>query len=374
MSTAPWARREDVAPPMPEIVEAGKETKGVGRLGRYANLVKRSIHLKFWIASFLSSLLPDFASGIIRARIYRWAGFDIGAGAFLMGNLRLKSASPDFYNKLSIGEGATLADAITINLDGRVTIGKNVAIAPHVVIYTGSHQIGPGSKRIGAFTALPVTIEEGAWIRVGAILVPGVTVGRGSDRRGRSGRAEGRAAEHVRRGQPGAGRPPAALGLPLTAARDLVDHANVLLALTRPAQPLLRVPAISSELLAPRRIAVQPADRAGEVFGVARLVELEGVLADELGDGAQPARDHREPEDPVVDHLVRGDEVRVRRRLLGHDSDVRRVEQLPEPLVADPALEGDDVPHGHVFDLLHDGVGRLPAAEDARRAGRAARA
>ena len=56
--------------------------------------------------------------------------------------------------------------------------------------------------------------------------------------------------------------------------------------------------------------------------------------------------------------------MRVRRRLLGHDSDIRRVEQLPQPLVADPALEGDDVPHGHVFDLLDDGVGRLPAAED----------
>jgi maltose O-acetyltransferase len=180
VSATPWAGRGDVAPPMPEIVKPGMESHGLRRLRRYANLVKRSIHLKFWLACALSRLLPDFASGIIRARIYRWAGFEIGDGAFLMGNLRLKSASPGFYGKLSIGEGATLANEITINLDGEVTIGKNVAIAPHVVIYTGSHQIGPGSKRIGAFTALPVTIEEGAWIRVGAILVPGVTVGRGS--------------------------------------------------------------------------------------------------------------------------------------------------------------------------------------------------
>lgn len=180
MSAAPWAGRDDLAPPMPELVKPGTESKGLRRLNRYANLVKRSIHLKFWIACLLSGLLPDFASGIIRSRIYRWAGFDIGQGVFLMGNLRLKSASPGFYEKLSIGEGATLANEITINLDGKVTIGENVAIAPHVVIYTGSHQVGPGSKRIGAFTALPVTIEEGAWIRVGAVIVPGVTIGRGS--------------------------------------------------------------------------------------------------------------------------------------------------------------------------------------------------
>jgi len=163
---------------MPELARGN--SRGLGRLTRYTNLIRRSLHFKFALARLVSSLLPEFASGIIRGRVYRWAGFDVGQGAFLMGNLRLKSAAPDFYNKLSIGGGATLADSITINLDGKVTIGKNVAIAPHVVIYTGSHQIGPGSKRIGDFTALPVTIEEGAWIRVGAIIVPGVTVGRGS--------------------------------------------------------------------------------------------------------------------------------------------------------------------------------------------------
>jgi maltose O-acetyltransferase len=180
MSASPWTRGDESGPRMPEVVRPGEAGKGLGRLRRYTNLIRRSIHIKYNMARFLSRLLPDVASGIIRGRIYRWAGFDIGEGAFIMGNLRLTSAAPDFYGKLSIGEGVTLADSITINLDGKVTIGKNAAIAPHVVIYTGSHQIGPGSKRIGDFTALPVTIEEGAWVRVGAIIVPGVTVGRGS--------------------------------------------------------------------------------------------------------------------------------------------------------------------------------------------------
>jgi maltose O-acetyltransferase len=180
MSASPWARPDESAPPMPEVMRPGAEGKGLRRLPRYANLIKRSMHFKYNVARLVSSLLPDVASGIIRGRVYRWAGFDVGDGAFIMGNLRLTSAAPGFYDKLSIGEGATLADTITINLDAKVMIGKNVAIAPHVVIYTGSHQIGPGSMRIGAFTAAPVTIEDGAWIRVGAIIVPGVTVGAGS--------------------------------------------------------------------------------------------------------------------------------------------------------------------------------------------------
>jgi acetyltransferase-like isoleucine patch superfamily enzyme len=162
-----------------ELGRMNRSDRSPKRVRRYGGLFRRSLHLKFTLANILSGVLPDFASGVVRGRLYRWAGFSIGDGAFIMGNLRLKSAYPGFYEKLVVGEGATIADHVTINLDAKVTIGKNVAIAPHVLIYTGSHEIGPGSMRIGAFTSLPVTIEEGAWVRLGAIIVPGVTIGRG---------------------------------------------------------------------------------------------------------------------------------------------------------------------------------------------------
>jgi maltose O-acetyltransferase len=150
------------------------------RLAHYGGLFKRGLHFRYKLANLACALLPDVASGAIRGRLYRLAGFDVDKAAFLMGNLRLGSAAPGFYKKLKIGPGVTIADNVTINLDAEVTIGKNVAIAPHVLIYTGSHKIGPGSMRIGAFEGLPVTIGDGAWIRLGAILVPGVTVGEGA--------------------------------------------------------------------------------------------------------------------------------------------------------------------------------------------------
>jgi acetyltransferase-like isoleucine patch superfamily enzyme len=150
------------------------------QLGHYLGLLGRSIHFKYNLARLLSALLPNFASGAVRGRLYRWAGFDVARTAFLMGNIALPSAAPGFYKKLKIGEGVTIADNVTINLDAEVTIGENVAIAPHVLIYTGSHKIGPGSMRMGEFSGLPVTIEDGAWLRVGAIVVPGVTIGRGA--------------------------------------------------------------------------------------------------------------------------------------------------------------------------------------------------
>jgi maltose O-acetyltransferase len=150
------------------------------RVSHYGGLLKRGLHFRYHLANLFCALLPNVASGAIRSRVYRLAGFDVDKGAFLMGNLRLGSAAPGFYGKLKIGPGGTIADNVTINLDAQVTIGKNVAIAPQVLIYTGSHKIGPGSMRIGAFEGLPVTIGDGAWIRLGAILVPGVTVGKGA--------------------------------------------------------------------------------------------------------------------------------------------------------------------------------------------------
>ena len=152
----------------------------LSKVRRYGQLFRRSFHLRFALANLISGLLRNFVSGVVRGRLYRWIGFEVGEGAFIMGNLKLTSAVPGFYKKLVIGPGVTIADHVSINLDAQVTIGKNVGIAPHVLIYTGSHKLGPGSMRLGEPAAFPVTIEDGAWVRLGAIVVPGVTIGRGS--------------------------------------------------------------------------------------------------------------------------------------------------------------------------------------------------
>src|SRR5437870_86299 len=62
------------------------------------------IRLKFVLANLICGLIPDFASGVLRGRLYRLIGFDIGRGAYIMGNLRLPTGTSDFYNKLVIGE------------------------------------------------------------------------------------------------------------------------------------------------------------------------------------------------------------------------------------------------------------------------------
>lgn len=82
-----------------------------------------------------------------------------------------------------IGRDVYIADGLMIveELDGdeRVVIGDRASLAPRVTLVTSSH---PNASRIGpvAPTARgPVVIEADAWIGAGAVILPGVRVGRG---------------------------------------------------------------------------------------------------------------------------------------------------------------------------------------------------
>lgn len=78
-----------------------------------------------------------------------------------------------FLGKYSyINMGATLLDNAPIH------IGAHVMIGPNVQIYTAAHALEADERIRGLETALPVIIEDKVWIGGGAILLPGVTIGR----------------------------------------------------------------------------------------------------------------------------------------------------------------------------------------------------
>ena len=99
----------------------------------------------------------------------------------------------DFHCEL--GRHIFIGDNVVINMNctfidnHRIDIGNNALIAPNVQIYTGTHSTrlserlvtedipGEGLCRT---VARPVKIEDGVWIGGGAILLPGVTIGRNS--------------------------------------------------------------------------------------------------------------------------------------------------------------------------------------------------
>jgi maltose O-acetyltransferase len=61
-----------------------------------------------------------------------------------------------------------------------VLIGSNVFFGPAVQIYTVNHPIDATARRKLVERARPVNIGDDVWIGGGAIILPGVTIGKGS--------------------------------------------------------------------------------------------------------------------------------------------------------------------------------------------------
>ena len=88
-------------------------------------------------------------------------------------------------NNVSINTGCTFVDC------NKITVGNNVLIAPNVQIYTATHPIDlnerltpvetqHGTEYVRPTYAWPLTIEDGCWIGGGTVILPGVSIGKGS--------------------------------------------------------------------------------------------------------------------------------------------------------------------------------------------------
>jgi acetyltransferase-like isoleucine patch superfamily enzyme len=83
--------------------------------------------------------------------------------------------------RLRVGEGTVIAPGVTFGLDGEISIGRNVSLSPGVVLYTATHPIGYGSQRMLPFTTpKPIAIEDGVWVGMNSLILPGVILGHGS--------------------------------------------------------------------------------------------------------------------------------------------------------------------------------------------------
>ena len=87
---------------------------------------------------------------------------------------------------MSYGTNTTLGDGVYVNFgltvidDYKVTIGNYVLFGPNVTIAVTNHPIHPDRRREGGMFALPVVIEDDVWIGSNAVIIPGVTIGKGS--------------------------------------------------------------------------------------------------------------------------------------------------------------------------------------------------
>ncbi len=112
----------------------------------------------------------------IRRFFYRISGVQIGSGSAIhMGTRFYKPYNIKIGHDTVIGENAVL--------DGRdkLVIGDHVDIASEVMIYNSQHDIhSPNFATVEDIVKGRVTIEDYVFIGPRAIILPGVTLGRGS--------------------------------------------------------------------------------------------------------------------------------------------------------------------------------------------------
>ena len=139
----------DVDMATPEYAEAIKE------MGRCSQI---------WF--HINTTEPDMET--IRPLEKQLFGGNLDQTSYLMPPLQI-----DFACQMKIGKGVFVNHSLTCMAAGGITIDDGVMIGPNVRIVTDNHDF---QNRM-VLRCKPVHIGRNAWIGVGAIILPGVTIG-----------------------------------------------------------------------------------------------------------------------------------------------------------------------------------------------------
>ncbi|MCB9420723.1 MAG: acyltransferase [Ardenticatenaceae bacterium] len=137
------------------------------------------LRLRLVIIELLSKLIPDFVGGRIRVKLLQIAGFCIGNKSIFWGTPRFIGNS-NWMKNLCVGRSVLVSIDCVFDLAAPIIIGNDVGLGPQTMLVTGAHKIGNTTSRVGVLTPQKVVIEDGVWVGARCIVLPGVTIGRGS--------------------------------------------------------------------------------------------------------------------------------------------------------------------------------------------------
>lgn len=96
-------------------------------------------------------------------------------------NCRIEHAFHCVYGgNILLGDHVFMNVGCVILDQGRVTFGSHVMLGPSVHIYTVEHHPDPQLRNAGMERAKPVVIGDDVWIGGSAIVLGGVTIGKGA--------------------------------------------------------------------------------------------------------------------------------------------------------------------------------------------------
>ena len=127
--------------------------------------------------NIISSFLPPVKFNKLICFLAGRSGINMEKNVSISSGLKLYGAG-----KIIVGENSWigLENKFYANYPATISIGKNCDIGPGVKFITGTHEIGSANRRAGKDTVGDITIEDGVWIGANAVILPSVTIGRGS--------------------------------------------------------------------------------------------------------------------------------------------------------------------------------------------------
>ena len=127
--------------------------------------------------NFILAWLPPSRCFSLRANLLRFCNIEVGRDAKICGRGWIFGGGA-----LHIGEGTWLSPRVIVytHLEAPIHIGARCDIGHGVQFITGSHEIGPATRRAGLGVARPITIGPGSWIGAGSQILGGVTIGSGA--------------------------------------------------------------------------------------------------------------------------------------------------------------------------------------------------
>jgi maltose O-acetyltransferase len=163
---------------LPEV--AGVETRPLAlRQGKQRTnaLARVAAYVLNYATNHLVSRIPSYS--LRRAWYQQVMGIEMGPGSAVQLGCYLWSYGPRSNRRLDtrIGARSVINRGCCIDVRTGLTIGDDVSISPEVAILTTQHDLNDPKF---ALQGKRVVIEDHVWIGMRAMVLPGVTIGRGA--------------------------------------------------------------------------------------------------------------------------------------------------------------------------------------------------
>lgn len=118
--------------------------------------------------------LPFFSIGL-RRKMLKYAGLDVEDSAVISSGVKFRT------NNVHIGKNALINRNCHLYAckGAKIHIGDNAKIGYDSTVTSSTHKIGTTNNRVGKSIYKDVYIDDGCWIGMRVVILPGVKIGKG---------------------------------------------------------------------------------------------------------------------------------------------------------------------------------------------------